>query len=1632
MAQDSGLTIEIPLVFPSLEAYPRRFKVNDVNHTIREYRSAVASPVKSQRNAGGYDQDDSLSRGAASISSLRGGGGTRDAVLTTSFLPDQPGLLAVALLPACDKEDADPVLIQLDLGSETARLGPLIKVKAFYWTQLDQPISIALVLVDTTAIVIRIQLDPITLSPIRPKIDLWSVGDMISTKVGFNLESARLHSAMVVPLSPTTLLMAVNPFLFAVDLNQSKTVIWSKFKCLEDMQTRSSSIGTLLAKGVDLLIGKRDHSQVVDLLPVAALCTADNDPRQVFSLHSDGILRHWTLQNMQDLEPWQVCEPPAVQNIPPYQTWCGSDFFAVAMTARMYDATFALAIHIRTYTSTKDESSMEDNEDDDYENTEDFGSASCSHLVVIDVPPVELAGDMPSHSIRLQVPASAQSLVGMTFDPCNASCSLLALFQSTGSSAIYVTYPPSLYAMVSREGVTTTASDCMLDGLAQRERQRIINLSFADSASGATLEDQLTALDRRFLQYLFRPAFPRGTGRMLPPLNFFIKRALEQLVVERPERGSSATTTKASIELETVRAVHAMRRKPHMAMVYGSPLKRMTSRTMKTPGTDMAQAGDTMTVYETIIETPGGNIMQIDEENDNYAELNKDTRLELQAHEARWKSLMLEIWNQEQSERSQLCMTIPDIAFAGDFVGGALIVRAGSVAVLRRGGISSQPATLCLLDEMASKVKGSCGEGPAGELDSLLALESKIWDIVCRGAVGVEDDILTKILLSLESFALKRLLGALTTGEMERLVAALAVSDSELISMIRDDLLAPFLQGSRFCNSIVSVEPAPTCKRGHTSHQRAAAAALAIRSVESSCQVLLGRLVVSLGLSVSVKATTSIFRMYIHCMTVLWTSAQRVNMRFLSTSSQYLKPLRLELSLTSSTKGTSETSFSSILAAYGERDKTTVVDSLLIYLSDNLPNLVGNVMTSTSRLASHAAAALLSAGGTHHGDTSSAPLLAELAVIPSSTGALTDEPKLALRLLGVSIAIPDDYRASVCSAREKLFAECLLVASSSERLERADAMVAAAIDMLCFIPDDLTTSMKRVTTVCFHLRGKSSFEQRVTKFILGAIDQTPPSATDDLTQLWSLLFETSTALGKWENAFNASISSPDMGKRINCLKRLVRSMVDAGALLELLEICSRTKNAVSRDDRFVSPKDNADLYAIAVETLSATTGLDLFSYLAADPAEPLSDCSGALYALHASQGQWKMAADTLDARYENSRKALVNGSPSAELGIETLARREAIIVEDLVLSSLGCVLTIKQVHGASSKFLALGDCRAILPDTPRFQTLEELSTRAAISVALKKLFLDILSVGKPFALSALCNRATLSENFTEFLDLLFANGYYHDGLMAARACSKLTAGKPNGRGLFAEALGHLLCNYLVPLASGQRLPQDGRPTLSQLQGAYETTVSPPELPSVLGFGWGNKKVSALYSAAVRVGALGLIHRLTLEYSTAETPVAVEVAACMLEAGPLPSWLEQILLQGCGDGGEIGLFAKRPKRDSNIYLGDPSALLSLYSNRGMYVDACRVAHLVLSLSSSAEGQKQTPCRLPEKGNMDFVPYNKIDILWNLIELVLEEGTMNEEHVDEVVAARRQMEAALERHFELLQISESGLQSARMLY
>jgi hypothetical protein len=106
-------------------------------------------------------------------------------------------------------------------------------------------------------------------------------------------------------------------------------------------------------------------------------------------------------------------------------------------------------------------------------------------------------------------------------------------------------------------------------------------------------------------------------------------------------------------------------------------------------------------------------------------------------------------------------------------------------------------------------------------------------------------------------------------------------------------------------------------------------------------------------------------------------------------------------------------------------------------------------------------------------------------------------------------------------------------------------------------------------------------------------------------------------------------------------------------------------------------------------------------------------------------------------------------------------------------------------------------------------------------------------------------------------------------------------------------------------------------------------------------------------------------------------------------------------------------------------------MRLYIKHHQYGEACDVVTTLLSKQRALHSY-----RLPEKGSIDYVPYDLIDMLWNMIESIIasNSSTPSEDaraQVQLLLKRRKCMEQALESHFESLKTSEEGLISARRL-
>jgi hypothetical protein len=609
------------------------------------------------------------------------------------------------------------------------------------------------------------------------------------------------------------------------------------------------------------------------------------------------------------------------------------------------------------------------------------------------------------------------------------------------------------------------------------------------------------------------------------------------------------------------------------------------------------------------------------------------------------------------------------------------------------------------------------------------------------------------------------------------------------------------------------------------------------------------------------------------------------------------------------------------------------------------------------------------------------------------------------------------------------------------------------------------------------------------------------SSMTEYASLWTMLFHHSVSARSWMAAYTACIGHPVPERRISSYKRLVVAMADAGAIAELIDLCSVV--AYEETNEMVeyplgNGGDCVDFYEIAVETLAGSKQGDLY---ATDSVTGSTDYFGCLYALHVSQGHWKRAAQAMDAKYASALKAL---SMSSGLDVRLANTvNVTVAVDDLTLASLSCSNSVQLIKNPSLRSLISGELGPyptlpIMTDAvtematgqasstgtkrgrsgqsgvgwmprrvdeaesggagdtsrlSRFMTVVDLNSRAVRAIALRTMMRDQRSEFPAFSPLALQSPSIDADH--SYMDHLSSLGYYHRAVLLAKAMQtqyeeRNSSTSPAGRSLLHDSISRLLTFYILPLAvnlatspSEYGMETDdviSRPTLSQLWRAIGEFGDIPEhaFSFVLGETWYPK--AELPAMARASAAMELTQKLTTISTSANSPVALEVAEILLHLDPsrssLPVWLESLLLGVKGDPDSPGLFSKRPSGDVSEYNGDPTGLLGLYIKQGMYVKACDIVSWILT-GTVLDGdglrsrESRAPARLPEKGEIDFVPYDKIDLLWTLIDRACSNPLIASTEKKKLQESRNAMENALEKHFDLMVISELGSRSARAL-
>ena len=645
---------------------------------------------------------------------------------------------------------------------------------------------------------------------------------------------------MVVVLSHSRVLLALNPFLLAGDLETRETFQWSKLKCEERMKERKSVLFryTSVFRASASVI----NETFFDMQPVSAVCAADNDPCHVFSLHTDGKVRHWTLEDsndsLQSLLPWALNEP-TVQRVPRGELWDGNDSFAISMTAKRYQENYALAIHIRTRVANAEAGADDDIEM--IESNELVVSRGYSNLLVLEGS-LSVDSERKEHEMRLRTPADASSILSMSFRD-NGRISLGAVFQnSTSDCSIHAEFEKVGNSMMKKE-LYARSNFFFLEDVATRERQKIEKLTFIDEFSflldcdgPISVEDRIQHIDQCFLTFLFRPSHPRGTGTVLPPLPHHIRRGLMKL---NRTRQSYLSNNSTSIELETLKVVQDWRRKDASRMHPKTPTKQSYTR----------GGNELMSIYDSVVKPSRHESEEVlDIVELEQTQVDGDWRMICQDHESRWRSLLIEIWEQERRERSQLCFA----AINAD-TDKAIVVRAGSISIVRYAEL---PGSTELLDEASwniiSTMEGSTGCSAVAEFERL------VCEYVRRGNFGIDVNSMGRVEVFLAETCQK------LSPMLSELLTADELSEIEDINFSTEDAQRiSHLPVIQLLSLEKGLHPFSNNKNCLSTQQRLAAAGLTIRTVDILRRLFLGRLVV-------LQATTGDFHIVafpsIHCL----------------------------------------------------------------------------------------------------------------------------------------------------------------------------------------------------------------------------------------------------------------------------------------------------------------------------------------------------------------------------------------------------------------------------------------------------------------------------------------------------------------------------------------------------------------------------------------------------------------------------------------------------------------------------------------------------------------------------------------------------------------------------------------------
>ena len=1624
-----------------------------------------------------------------------------------------------------------PKVIHVDLGQECRRCGtlPIVRVQSFLVPNDrsdDSNHIIQVVIVDAAANIMTLHFDVHTLRPIpcSATSGTLSTSDITSTSIRcFSLFSKisqssisnkndndnsnynhRITKDMISFCTRDIVIMAYHPYLLAVHLPEETMEVWSIAKCVQHMITMQqqqqqqtspslSVISSFFSKGAEYLLGggtstgagmsgtnvtvpEKDRNPYI---PVAAICSCTDttstrsNHQHVFTLHADGIIRHWTMALPSSdftisIVPTSVYEITS-RHVPNPSLWTSDTLFnnSISMHARVYEnhapdenevlipmssATtdakqFILMVQIQTSVPISYDAAAIPVLDD---SQRPIPNESTMNLIAIDGMANRTITDIlssvtttamqltstTSSSIRLTVPENVTDLITMQLDTkCSVNDNVeepilhTMLYSSLTGTSVICSYPKTTtISILSKDPTVWSDNDptqtLYMDSIIRKEIERIDQLSFYTTFMESQVDQSYSTsrsttdieyeIDQRYMQYLFRPIHPRGNGTVLPPHPYHIYTAMKVIfpsttIVSYSHHRDSGVMTSGTtpakcprIEVDVYNFIQEWRQRDRRYINSHEIVPQQKQNLLLTNGDD----------------TVSGL-----EQNDDDAIEQAKTKMRFQKEDDRWRLFLQQVFQLEQVDHIPMSMMFfsspgRSIVVNDDAQNIGCVGKCDWAMIVRPGYISS----------LTYNGKRQDNQQKASALDQLcyeLLCDSEYAANISMLDMQVEEAIINNILNI--SDAVDRTIRRLPASDriLDKL-ADIPASDFESISQHLMELQTDDYPW--YCNnlsglgsapidmaSIVSIDPQKqsTSRNVMDFHARLAAGALLVRSLDTIRHVAFTRYFI-LSKIHRTDAEKVLLLMSLHTTAVMCVAARMVP------SSTMIK--HIEMSLQQLTlydhPVRRRSNVSSILNLRGISNETVSLDPLLMRLSKKMTY----DLTSSSFCSIPTALVQLGIRSSLTGISKSSSTvgshLPELNMLVMTSDEI-EHPALALQLLSVRniFEIQNDEHAE---QRNVLIATCLLSVSRSKMsATEATNMVNRALRMLPYDATNPEHSMNNLRILenqigDNHKVGMSILIDHINEAIVATEPlKGNPNADSLLTRLHVALFNVSVSMENWDAAYGASMKLASLNNRREKFHRLTRAMVNAGALSHLISL--------------IRAKSADDLYELAAEALSDMMFHDIYTSKVVDPTIP-TNYVGALYALHASLEQWKRAAQAMDVRYLNAREAL--RAPVNGLSTTQYSKREQIIVDDMTLAALGCWYSMEKILDPNSKYLLshVNDKEKI----NTYMSMDDIALRGTRSQALKTLYDDKL--GDPsFAVRAFAaDSAALNLSNWSILDQLFMQGFITAGLKLAVSMDKTADSKRDGRSVLFDAVSRLVHDFLLPLAL-DKYQTPKRPTIHQLQSAINYMKGSSHNFNTSLVAHRSVNYSDLEQGPLRVGAMSLIEILTVKYTTDETPLAHDVATEMLSSNRVPTrlplWLEELLLTGTNKCDLPGLFSRRRKCRTDGYLGNPTVLLTIYTSRGLVKDACRVVTRTFNDFNNSRGHLAAS-RLPEKGEIDFIPFDMINLLWHLVDIRLQKVHQVSARRD-LESARMKMKESMDEYFRLSKITEMGQQSARYL-